>query len=348
MTLATTVGAQAQALPEGLIIRAFDAGDADYAGVVAVHNLIYTEYPTTIDEWKHDDAHTEPHLKHRRWVAALGDTILGYGAYDQNEGSYNPRVFQVEVVVRPDRHGQGIGHALYTTIAAALAPFDPLRLRTQTRADRARALRFLAARGFVEDHRDWESRLDVASFDPAPYAGHEARVRAAGIELLTLAELAARDPDYKRKVYELDLELSRDVPSSEPRTPFAYDGFEHHVFNSPSLLPEGFFLAVDGERYVGLSNLWRSESDPRELYTGLTAICRDYRRRGIALALKLRAIDYARRHGVVTLKTWNESNNRAMLSINEALGFVKQPAWISYVKHISGEPDGTYHPPLPL
>ena len=28
----------------------------------------------------------------------------------------------------------------------------------------------------------------------------------------------------------------------------------------------------------------------------------------------------------------NESNNRAMLAINEALGFVKQPAWIDVVK----------------
>ena len=37
------------------------------------------------------------------------------------------------------------------------------------------------------------------------------------------------------------------------------------------------------------------------------------------------------------IKTWNESNNRAMLSINEALGFVKQPAWVNYHKTIKEE-----------
>ena len=57
-----------------------------------------------------------------------------------------------------------------------------------------------------------------------------------------------------------------------------------------------------------------------------------YRRRGIALALKLRGIAYAKAQGRPTIKTWNESNNRAMLAINDALGFVKQPAWIDFVK----------------
>lgn len=50
---------------------------------------------------------------------------------------------------------------------------------------------------------------------------------------------------------------------------------------------------------------------------------RSYRRRGIA---------YARAQGCPTIKTWNESNNHAMLAINEALGFVKQPAWIEFGK----------------
>jgi GNAT superfamily N-acetyltransferase len=337
MTLATATGARAAVRPDGLSIRDFDYSDADYAAAVVVGNLVYDEYPDTVDDWKHSDAKRPAHLKHRRWLALIGDEVVAYGGYSQNEGMYNPRLFHVEAAVRPDRQGLGVGGALYATILEALAPFDPLRVRSRTREDKAQAVRFLTARGFAEDMRDWESRLDVDGFDQAPYAGHEAKVVAGGITIATLADLTARDPEHRRKLYELDLLLSKDVPHPEPHTDFSYETFEHFIFNSPNALPEGFFVALDGDQYVGMSNLWKSQADPSELYTGLTGVRRDYRRRGIALALKLRAIEYARRHGVKTLKTWNESNNRPMLSINEALGFIKQPAWVSFVKHLKQE-----------
>ena len=43
---------------------------------------------------------------------------------------------------------------------------------------------------------------------------------------------------------------------------------------------------------------------------------------------------YAIDKGVEHIKTWNDVHNRAMLAINEAMGFVKQPAWISYEKDL--------------
>lgn len=329
--------AQVSAAPPGLIIRDFSGSEADYAAAVAVCNAVFPEYPESVEDWKEDDAKYPEHLRRRRWLAEIEGQTVGYARYDQSEWMYHPRLFNFFAAVIPERQGQGLGRALYATVMAALAPLDPLRVRARCRSDYVRSMRFLSDRGFVEDLRDWESHLDVPGFDPAPFAGHGERVIASGIRIVSLRELIAGDPEHRRKLYELDVTLAKDVPSPEPLTAPSAESFERHVFESRDLLPEGFFVALDGQHYVGLSALWKSDEEPDALYTGLTGVRREYRRRGIALALKLRAIEYARGRGIRTLKTWNESNNRAMLSINEALGFVKQPAWVSFVKHLQSE-----------
>lgn len=70
------------------------------------------------------------------------------------------------------------------------------------------------------------------------------------------------------------------------------------------------------------------------MHTGLTGVLPEYRRRRIALALKQRALAWAREQGVKLVRTSNDSTNLRMLSINERLGFVKEPAWIHLVRHV--------------
>jgi GNAT superfamily N-acetyltransferase len=328
---------QPRQVPVGLTIRHFTGSDADYIAAVDITNQAFPEYPDTVSDWRFNDETTPAHIKRERWLAEVGGVPVAYGDYDQMHSMYHPHKFMVFLAVPPAYQGQGIGAALYDTVVAAVARHQPITLRSRIRADEARSLRFLLDRGYQEDVRDWESRLDVASFDPAPYVGHEQALRAEGIRIATMAELLGRDPDSVEKYWKLDKELSRDVPLPEPYTPMPYEEFARWLLNSPNFMPESHFVALDGPDFVGISTLWKSQADPSELYTGLTGVRRAYRRRGIALALKLRAISYARDHLVKVLKTWNASVNRPMLSINEALGFVKQPAWVAFVKKLREE-----------
>jgi len=304
-----------------------DFTEADYPAGVAIANRAFPEYPDTADEWRHWDRHRNPKLRFRRFVAEMGGQVVAYGQYDQDEGMYHPDKYQLEITVDPGCRRQGIGSVLYDHIAASLAPLDPLAYWINVREDITDGLRFVARRGYAETMRTWENHLNMASFDPAPFDGTIENVEASGIALRTFAELRAEEPAFFDKLYDMIDEVHHDVPSVDPATSVEREPWIERVKNHPNLMPDGYFIAVDGDRYIGLSTLFRSEAADF-LYTGLTGTRRAYRRRGIALALKLKALAYAGSIGCPLVKTWNASTNTGMLAINQALGFKKQPAWI--------------------
>ncbi|MBC8102618.1 MAG: GNAT family N-acetyltransferase [Cytophagales bacterium] len=312
-------------------IRAFEEDqDDDYAAAVAIRNVVTPDHPSTVQEMKDGDRRRDPKCHYGRWLAEKEGVAVGYGGYGQSAWAYHPQRFGINIAVLPDQEGRGIGGALHRHLLSALEQFRPTELHTSIREDWERGLRFVQDRGFSEEMREWESRLEVSTFDPSPWA--EAREKPArhGILLHSYAELAA-DPERDRKLHALIVQTFADVPSTIPLTPPSLALYELQVLQHPNFLPDGLMIAVDEKSgaYVGSSEVTRRQTD-RDLDTGLTGVLPDYRRKGIALALKLRVIDYAKSLGTPVIRTENATTNRAMLAINEAFGFEKQPVWIQF------------------
>ena len=319
--------------PQGLLIREFNRSDADYEIIVRITNEIYPESPETVASFKERDAKREERIRHRRWLAFLDNEPVGVAAYMNMTWMYDPRKFYVTLNVRPAYRQQGIGKQLYQTLYEGLSIYDPLTLRARYRESVAGAYEFATAYGFEEESRTWESRLPVQDVDLRPFDGLRERLEHEGLRFATLRELMESDPDYQQKIYELEKSSGADVPTPEPLTPLSFEQFVKEVFESKKLFPEAFFIALDGDRYLGLSNLERNSADPTLLFVDYTGVDAAYRRRGIGLALKVEAIKVAQAHGFTTISTWNDSTNKGMLAINNMLGFIRQPAWIDIVKH---------------
>jgi RimJ/RimL family protein N-acetyltransferase len=185
----------------------------------------------------------------------------------------------------------------------------------------------LARRGFRELLRSWMFTLDARRCDIARFA--TAHDRLGGLTIATLAEERARDPGWLPNLYELHTTLSRDIPiPGHPLPAPPLDWFAEHV----AALPEAFFIVRDGEQYVAESYLHASQDEPGVLDQKVTGVRGDYRGRGIALALKLETIAFARRHGFSQIRTGVESNNPAMLAINARLGFEQGAGLILFEK----------------
>ncbi|HET8568486.1 MAG TPA: GNAT family N-acetyltransferase [Candidatus Limnocylindria bacterium] len=318
-------------------VRAFAPSDLER--YVEVANAAYPEYGWTVDEVRHEDENWD-HAKYfkARLVAEEDGEVVGVGEAAHDRYHFVPDTYWIDVTVDPARRGRGHGTALWTALLAILTERRAKRLRDAVKESMAEGVRFAERLGLREMKRDWESRLDVRAFDEAPFASSFTRIAEQGIRITTLASELAKDRDAAlRTAFELREDLRRDVPSLDPASPTDLELFVKGSIDSPTALHDAYFIAVgrDG-RWLGNSDLWASLNDPSFLWQGLTGVRREARGKGVAMALKLMTVRYAKEHGKREIKTWNDTQNRAMLRINEALGFVKQPAWIRYQKDLAG------------
>ena len=114
-----------------------------------------------------------------------------------------------------------------------------------------------------------------------------------------------------------------------------FEEFVANEVNGPRAIVEAWFLARADHRLVALSTLERLRGSSDVLESGFTAVHPAYRGRGIALALKLRTIAFAREHGYRYIKTGSNAVNERMLGINAALGFRPQPARITFERPLA-------------
>jgi GNAT superfamily N-acetyltransferase len=286
----------------------------------------------TVEEWQHEDARRPQHCRWARWVAECDGQIVGFAHYDQNPQIYHPRKFQLSLIVDPPFFGRGIGRRLYDLVVGEVQQHDPSALDEWTRVDWACRVGFLERRGFVEDMRMWTSTLDLMAFDPSQFAEDVIAVEARGIQLRSWADLGLDDPTLRQRIFAMWLAVREDVPMppNDKRIDTSFEEWQERTMR-PDLLPAGYFVAIDGEQVVGTSQLWLSP-EPAELRTGTTGVRREFRRRGIAQALKVRSLAFAKEQGYLRVATENETNNQGMIAINDRLGFVKQPAYAHYLK----------------
>jgi GNAT superfamily N-acetyltransferase len=240
-------------------------------------------------------------------LADLDGRVAGAGVAGRSDlagqGFLSPRVLA-------EARRRGVGTALLRELAEHVQRlgFD----RAGTFVDDPGSLAFAERFGFREVDRDVEQVRAVGD-EPWPEP-------PPGIEVVSLAE---RPELFERAYHELALEAFGDFALDRPIEISAEDWRrEWQVWPEAS-----FFALADGE-LVGMAGLVRDDDRPERAENSLSAVRRDWRRRGIASLLKRTVLAWAAEHGLREVYTWTQNGNAPMRTVNERLGYVTRAVGI--------------------
>lgn len=300
--------------------------------ITAIHRATNPDRPPmTVEELRHMLYTTSPEAHYEMVVAELHGKVAG-SAISHRRTWVGGYTWRLDIRVLPEYRRRGVGTALYEHGLQRATAGGAKKIFAIVREDQPEDEAFAERRGFQRTgHGDRISRLKVR--EAKLVRAHEAdrTLRENGIRITTLAEMG-KDEATLRALHQLDNDTAADIPGLESWTGMSYEDWLTDMIEAPGAAPELYWLALDGDRPVGVAPLHlRSEGFADNAYTG---VAREYRGRGIARALKLRGIEWAAANGIEYLITGNDVENRAMLAVNIDLGYEMLPANIEMVKEL--------------
>ena len=282
--------------------------DADLEAMIQVQALVRPDWRPKLENLRHN-LESNPDLTYV--VGRLGDEPVGCG-FIEPWGDLS----QGDIAVVPARRSRGIGSALFAEISSRGHSLGKAEIQGEVQESDAESLAFFEHRGFVPVGGEKAVVLELEGIDAPDPEPPE------GVRIVTRAE----EPDRLDEMYAVATQADEDIPGSAGVQ--SYERWRAMDIDRPNCLPELCFLALAGDEVIGYAFL--QESGERAFH-GLTATRRDWRRRGVATALKHAEIAAAKRAGFKRLLTESEERNEPMRRLNEKLGFVPAPEWSTVV-----------------
>ena len=265
--------------------------------------------------------------------------VIGWARAKESNRFQLPSHCWLSIIVDKSRTGEGIGRILYAKLLEWAKTREHFtHLVTDIREDFKRSLAFLNADGGWKDiWHSFNQKLDVSKWDPNSYIlNPEEILHKQGLEVVTLYGICNENREaILKEYYDLNMEIWQSIPRAfDVDINKCYEDFVK-ILDAPTFDPKWFLFAREKStgKLVGTTDIWFCKNG--EVWTGLTGTLSEYRRRGIASALKVIITRRIKDAGVKILGTGNDNGNIPMLRINERLGYIKDPIWIIFEKKIT-------------
>jgi GNAT superfamily N-acetyltransferase len=239
-------------------------------------------------------------------VAEVDGSVVGWATarrlWERQEVGFG----MADVVVHPDHQRRGLGGRLAESVRDHLDGLDLVSVRassTETPAAMALARRY----AMVETGGERLSAVDPRTVAVLPVP--------EDVRLVLFRDLPDPGP-----LYDLDLEVSRDIPGDDGIDGWSLEEWTRQFWHTPMCDPDLSLVAyVDGQ--VAAMTMLRFDAPSGRAMNALTGTRSAYRGRGLARLLKTHSLHLAGQAGATLAITSNEDRNAAMLAVNESLGY---------------------------
>ena len=306
-------------------------GAADHLAIEAAHSeaelrafndaasRLRPYFAQTFEEFEHERgwaaADQQVHL-----LARVNGRVAGVGWASRNSMHKEQARMSAFILADPDFDSVGVAAALFEGLSRFAAGLGFSGLSVERGLDDVPDATFWAERGYQEVERYIDVGLDLETFTVPPFELPRSVRIAPMNEHLNLIE----------QVYDVIGSSLVDIPTGEEIVMPPYELWLQQELASPTSPPDLWHVAltksdVGDDLAVGIGMLERQLARPEVVWHGFTCVRSNWRRTGIARALKYTTIRHAQQLGFRTLQTENEERNAPMRTLNIELGYQPLP-----------------------
>jgi len=318
-------------------IKKFTATDKEFVELARIDNLVNHDSIDHPDDDKNSWKIRDKSIIRNRLLLYDKNTLIGAIYYSQGRNENKKTAFYT-LHLDPIYNNNGYRNLLYNKMLKEVKKINCNLVHTSIydHPNYSEHKKLLNKEGFKLVQTNREYSCDIRNVDIDKYQPLIKKIESEGIQFYDSKEEMLNWSNHFRKLEELEWIIEQDFPIpdgiSHTRTPFKHWLKLCHDFYKNSYGVD--IVAVHKKQYVASTDITvYPKSEPHKGWTGGLGVLKEFRRKGIATALKIKAIEGLLKKGVTEVRTDNEENN-PMYKINVALGFKPVPFSLDYSKKI--------------
>jgi len=320
-----------------LSIKNFTETELEFKELARIDNLVNHDSVDHPDDDKREWKIRDKSLIRDRLLLYKDNLLIGAMYYSQGRAENNRTTF-FTLNIDPNFNIEESRELLYNRMLQEIKSYNSNKILTSVYDHPNYHLfkQFLLKNEFKLVQTNREYSCDIRKVDTKQYQSLIKKLESDGIRFYDSKEEMRDWPEHYKKLEELGWTYAQDFPIPDgvkhTRTPFKVAmqmqlDFEEYNYGTE-------IVAVKDGRYIASTDLEvYHKAEPYKAWTGGLGVLKEFRRQGIATALKIKAIERLLNKNIIEVRTDNEENN-PMYRINVALGFRPVPFSLEYIKKI--------------